>query len=207
MIGIYKITNPENKIYIGCTTNWERRLYEYENLKVKGQSLIYESLIKFGWVNHKFEIIEECLVEELYEKEIYWINNFNSVINGLNLRVGGRNGTLTQNTKDKISQSLKGRKNTWNKKGLGIGRKCSQETIDKMKDRKYSEESKQKMRKPRIKRWKRETLVIPFLIEEIRTKYETGNFTRSDLSREYGVSWGTIKNITDKINSYKDIIG
>ncbi len=28
-------------------------------------------------------------------------------------------------------------------------------------------------------------------------------FKRSDLSREYNVSWGTIKNITDYINSYQ----
>jgi predicted GIY-YIG superfamily endonuclease len=38
MIGIYKITNSEGKIYIGCTISWDRRLKEYQNLKVKGQS-------------------------------------------------------------------------------------------------------------------------------------------------------------------------
>jgi len=190
--GIYKILNPEGKIYIGCTINWDRRLFEYQNLKVKGQSKIYESLIKFGYINHIFEIIEECNIDLLYEKEIYWINFFNSVEDGLNVRIGGRNGNLTQSTKDKISDALKGRKNTWIKKGSGSGTK-------------RSEKDKEKMRKPRINKWVRDKLISHELVKEIRNKYNTGNYTRSSLSREYGVSWGTIKNITDKINSYKDI--
>jgi hypothetical protein len=59
------------------------------------------------------------------------------------------------------------------------------------------------MRKSRVNRWERNKLVPLSTVEEIRIKYNTGNYTRSDLSREYGVSWGTIKNITDKINSYQ----
>jgi len=199
MIGIYKIINPEGKIYIGCTINWERRLHEYKNLKVKGQSLIYNSLIKFGWINHKFELIEECSIEQLYEKEIYWIYQFDSVEKGLNIRLGGRNGHLAQSTKDKIGKALKGRKNTWSKKGGGpFGQKLNH-------GKKIGETLKE--------HWKTNKKIGPQhlcnkeIAEEIRIKYKTGDFTRSDLAREYGVSWGTIKNITDKINSYKDIIG
>ena len=192
MVGIYKITNPKGEIYIGCTINWDRRLYEYKNLKVKGQSKIYHSLLEFGWSNHKFEIIEECIIDKLYEREIFYIIKFDSVENGLNLRLGGRNGNLTQITKDKISKKLKGRNNTWTKKGSGLGTK-------------RSEKDKEKMRKPRKNGgWERDNLVSSVLVNEIRVKYQTGKFTRSSLSREYGVSWGTIKNITDYINSYKD---
>ena len=74
MIGIYKITNPKNEIYIGCTTDWGRRINEYKKLKVKGQPKIFSSLIEFGPINHIFEFIEECLVEQLYEREIYFTN-------------------------------------------------------------------------------------------------------------------------------------
>lgn len=188
MIGIYKITNPEGKIYIGCTINWSRRLNEYQSLKVKGQSKIYDSLLYHGVKNHFFEFIEECSSDNLYEREITWITFYNSVENGLNIRLGGRNGNLTQNTKDKISEALKGRKNTWfnpNPKG-----------------HEYTEEQKQKMRKPRVNRWEREKLVSSNIVEEIRTKFQSG-IKRSDLSREYNISWGTVKNITDHINSYK----
>lgn len=33
MIGIYKITNPNGKVYIGQSIDLERRLYYYKNLK------------------------------------------------------------------------------------------------------------------------------------------------------------------------------
>jgi len=189
MIGIYKITNPVGKIYIGCTIDWSRRLNEYQSLKVKGQSKIYDSLLYHGVKNHFFEFIEECSSDNLYEREIIWITFYNSVENGLNIRLGGRNGNLTQNTKDKISEALKGREITWR-----VGRD---------KGHKYTEEQKQKMSKPRVNRWERDKIVPTHTVEEIRTKYNTGKYTRSYLGREYNVSWGTIKNITDHINSYK----
>ena len=46
MIVIYKITNPENKIYLGCTINWSRRLNGYKKLRVKGQPLIHSDLAR-----------------------------------------------------------------------------------------------------------------------------------------------------------------
>jgi hypothetical protein len=95
-----------------------------------------------------------------------------------------------ESTKQKISKALKGRKNTWFKSGGGVT------------GYKYTDEQKQKMRKPRVNKWKREKLIPPNIVEEIRTKFHLG-IKRSDLSREYNVSWGTIKNITNKINSYK----
>jgi group I intron endonuclease len=82
MKGIYKITNPENKIYIGQSTDIERRFKDYKNLRCGSQRLIFESLAKYGWLNHKFEILEEC--ENLNEKEQYWINEFKSTTTGLN---------------------------------------------------------------------------------------------------------------------------
>jgi len=202
MVGIYKITNPNNKLYIGCTINWGRRLKEYKNLRVKGQSKIYESLMKYGWVNHHFEFIEECSINEIYAREIFYIEKYNSIEEGLNIRLGGRNGKLTQQTKNKISAKLKGRK-TWNE-----GKKCPQ--ISKpLKEHYKDPKNREKLKVPRKRNkdnkcWDRNNLIDPFLVEEIRTKFISGKFTKSDLSREYGVSWGTIKNIVDKINSYKD---
>ena len=73
MIGIYKITNPSGKIYIGQTVNIEKRFKEYKNIHVtiRQQIKIYNSLKKYGSENHIFEIIEECLLEQLDEREIY----------------------------------------------------------------------------------------------------------------------------------------
>ena len=86
MIGIYKITNPKGKTYIGQSVNIEKRWNRYKNLIPKdciGQPLIYRSLIKYGVENHIFEIIELCNKEELNKLESYYIvlyNSFNFVI-------------------------------------------------------------------------------------------------------------------------------
>lgn len=72
MIGIYKITSPTNRVYIGQSINIKDRLRFYKNLKCKGQPKIYRSLVKYGPKNHKFEIIEECLRHDLDLKETYY---------------------------------------------------------------------------------------------------------------------------------------
>ena len=54
---IYKITNPNDKIYIGCTIDFKRRLSEYRRLSINGQVKIYNSLSKYGfdWLVNKFK--------------------------------------------------------------------------------------------------------------------------------------------------------
>lgn len=113
MIGIYKITSPTNKIYIGQSINIERRFKEYQIFQcfVSIGNKLYNSLKKHGANNHKFEIIEECLVEQLNEKEIYWGKKFNVLDkNGLNLRLGNANGICSEETKQKIGEGNKGKK-------------------------------------------------------------------------------------------------
>jgi group I intron endonuclease len=60
MIGIYKITSPSGKIYIGQSTNIENRFNSYRILDCKKQIKLYNSLKKYGWDNHIKEIVEEC---------------------------------------------------------------------------------------------------------------------------------------------------
>jgi len=73
MIGIYKIISPSNKTYIGQSINIENRKAQYMMLDKSciGPKL-YNSLKKYGPENHKFEIIEECDLEQLNKREIYW---------------------------------------------------------------------------------------------------------------------------------------
>ena len=56
---IYKITNPNNKIYIGQTINFIKRKSQYKNLYCKGQTAIYNSIKKYGWDNFEIEILQE----------------------------------------------------------------------------------------------------------------------------------------------------
>jgi hypothetical protein len=103
MIGIYKITSPTNKIYIGQSTNIENRKYYYTSIKCDKQHKLYNSLVKYGWEQHKFEVIEECSLEQLNEREIYWGQYYDVLSeNGLNLRLGDANGLCSEETKQKI---------------------------------------------------------------------------------------------------------
>lgn len=110
-IGIYKIVSPSGKIYIGQSSNIENRKYYYEKLHCTKQIRLYNSIKKYGWDNHIFDIIEECSLEQLNEREIYWGLKYN-VLNesGLNLRLGDANGKCSQETKDKIGLSNSGPK-------------------------------------------------------------------------------------------------
>lgn len=71
-IGIYKITNPKGKVYIGQSINLKERERHYKTLNIKNQPKISNSIKKYGWDNHSFEIIEECDLNILSEREVFW---------------------------------------------------------------------------------------------------------------------------------------
>ena len=123
MIGIYKITSPTRKVYIGQSINIENRFKLYLKLKCKGQIKLFNSLKKSGVEKHKFEILCECEISELNDKERYYQDLYSSVgKNGLNCSLtksSGRSGKHSEETKLKISIANK-------------GNKCSKETKLKM---------------------------------------------------------------------------
>lgn len=85
MIGIYKITSPSGKIYIGQSIDIKRRFRQYKSLLCKCQHKLYRSFLKYGYDCHVFEIIEECKFEELNDKERYYQELFDCIgKNGLN---------------------------------------------------------------------------------------------------------------------------
>lgn len=85
MIGIYKITNKINgKCYIGQSIHIERRWSEH--CFPSKTSQISLAIQEFGKNNFNFEIIEECKINQLDEREQYWIHFYNSLIpNGYNV--------------------------------------------------------------------------------------------------------------------------
>jgi hypothetical protein len=95
-IYIYKITNPEGCIYVGQTISPKKRTYQYKRvLNTSCQPKISESILKYGWGNHQFEIIEKCHSSvKANTREIFWIKKLNSYFKfndkGLNLTTGGR---------------------------------------------------------------------------------------------------------------------
>jgi len=113
-IGIYKITSPTGGIYIGQSSNIEKRKKDYIKLNCKQQIKLYNSLNKYGFDAHKFDIIEECNVETLNERESFWIIECNSFVDvndkGMNLTKGGDKGIISLETKRKISEKNIGTK-------------------------------------------------------------------------------------------------
>jgi len=108
--GIYKITSPTRKIYIGQSHNCIKRRLSHE--RPRDKSKVCNSIRKYGWEAHQFEIIHECDPEQLNELEAYYVELFQSFNTkfGLNLREGGGSqGKLSDETKRKISASGKGR--------------------------------------------------------------------------------------------------
>ena len=87
MTGIYKITSPDNLVYIGQSINVKNRIKKYNLKNTINQKKLYQSFILYGIERHVFEIIEECDFSELGVKERYWQIHYNSIENGLNLRL------------------------------------------------------------------------------------------------------------------------
>jgi len=109
--GIYKIVNPNGEVYIGQTVNFYNRYLSYKYNPLKQQTKLKNSFNIYGFENHTFEIIEECESNFLNEKELYWGLYYNVLGNlGLNCRLGHGKGFLRDSTKQKISQSLTGKK-------------------------------------------------------------------------------------------------
>lgn len=114
---IYKATNLiNNKIYIGQTVlNLQTRKKQHENShKYKSCYSFSKAIKKYGKDNFKWEVIDTAsTIEELNEKESYYINSYKSLIseNGYNLKGGGSNSFLTEEVKKKISQAQIGEKN------------------------------------------------------------------------------------------------
>jgi group I intron endonuclease len=114
MIGIYKITSPSNKVYIGQSWEIERRIKMYKRLSCKKQIKLYSSFIKYGVDSHKFEIVVELNLEtnqeKLNELEIfYWKEFINKGIEMLNLKEPGSNGKHSEESKRKMSIALTGK--------------------------------------------------------------------------------------------------
>lgn len=98
---IYIIRNTVNdKVYIG-QTHVSIKLRFQNHLSAARRGLDYvigKAIRKYGEDKFYVELLEECLVEELNEREIYWISFFNSTNNsfGYNMSIGGHVVRITK---------------------------------------------------------------------------------------------------------------
>ena len=94
-VGIYKITNiKNNKVYIGQSVKLSARKNGHINSLKKQQHhnpLLQLAFNKYGQKSFIFEILEECEIDQLDEKERFWISFFDSTNRdyGYNFESGG----------------------------------------------------------------------------------------------------------------------
>lgn len=155
---IYEFVNKiTGKVYVGQAKDFKSRLrcHKYHTKSNKKNSPLYAALRKYGWDNFIINIIEECDVEILNEREEYWIKEKNCLYPyGYNIMKGGNQYEMSDETKKKISESRKGMKfsdkHIENLKKSHIGNKLSEETKKKIseinKGKIHSEDTRLKLR-------------------------------------------------------------
>lgn len=117
MIGIYAIRNKINgKMYIGQSVHIARRLKDHKTrgLKTNHNSSnypLYRAIRKYSLNNFEIIILETCKKEVLNEKEIYWIDYYDTTNpdKGYNLHLGGGGspGTAQKLTVDAVKEIQK----------------------------------------------------------------------------------------------------
>jgi hypothetical protein len=102
--------NTNNKTYIGSSTNFSR-FYQYYSIKhiMKYRTPIHNALLKYGYSNFTLEILEYCEGIDAIKREQYYIDKLNPEYNILKIA-----GSLT-------------------------GFKHSEETMEKFKNRKVND--------------------------------------------------------------------
>lgn len=113
--GIYCIENIiTNKKYIGQSIDvndrWRRHISEL-NHNYHHNDYLQKAWNKYGKKGFKFYVLEYCDIDKLDEKEIYYINYYDTLNRnyGYNLKSGGQNGaySLSEESREKLSNSIK----------------------------------------------------------------------------------------------------
>jgi group I intron endonuclease len=164
---IYKIECLENgKVYIGQTKNPNKRKNEHFNDLRNNRHhsiLLQRAYNKYGEEKFKHTIIEECDINSVDEREIFWINYYNSnnKNNGFNLDGGGNsNKTISDYTREirrKIAkknynpkilnseEAIKKKSKKLSGKGNPMYGKTPREWMDEDTYRKWVEDKRQRL--------------------------------------------------------------
>lgn len=130
---IYKAVNDINgHTYVGRDMYFPERKHVHMHTARKGEGYYFHNALrKYGANNFSWSLLEHCDAEQLSEREKYWIREIGPEYN-MTTGGEGRSAPMSEETKRKISEKLKGNRN-----GVGGGRP---------KGYKVSEEQKEKRR-------------------------------------------------------------
>ena len=111
--GIYMWTSPSGKSYIGQSVDLQKRKGAFLRFGDRyGGQKINCARKKY---NHKslwnYTILEYCDIDELDEREEYYISLYNTINNGYNCESGGHeNKIVSDESKQKMSEAMKGKR-------------------------------------------------------------------------------------------------
>ena len=108
---IYKIVKKAtNKICIGQTIQDLDERWRQHKQKKSNCRYLKAAMKKYGMDNFEFKLICICFDSDLDKYECYYMNKYDTIVpNGYNLRQGGNSGRHNEETKKKISETLKNR--------------------------------------------------------------------------------------------------
>lgn len=109
---VYMHIFPNGKKYIGITCQHPiKKRWTSTGIGYKKCPKMWQAIQKYGWDNVEHIVLYENLSKEMAEdKEIQLIKEHDSIKNGYNIENGGNvQGTHSEETKCKISESNKGR--------------------------------------------------------------------------------------------------
>lgn len=211
LIGIYQITSPSEKVYVGQSWDIRTRWGGYRNpVRSREQRHLYNSFNKYGVDSHRFELVCQLLPNgnqsDLDDLEVRYIEELKTRgVPLLNIKNGGRGGKHSDETRQIISARHKGRKHTpkhvEHQRLTLIGRTFSPETLAKMSAAKkgkqfrlgirHTQESIEKMRRNQRRKLTEDQT------NEIRRRYQKGvqgcGYRR--LGEEFGVTFSMIRHI------------
>ena len=158
--GIYKCTCTANgRSYIGQAQDLSsRRKHHINDLNNNkhANSHLQRAWNKYGADNFQWEILELCHIENLNDREVYWIEVFDAFHNGFNMTMGGggiRGYKATEDSKQKRRLKMLGEKNPMygrtGKLNPAYGRNMSGENSPSF-GKHHTEESKEKNRQSHL---------------------------------------------------------
>jgi group I intron endonuclease len=112
-IGIYTITNPEGKVYIGQSWNVEKR-WNAHKAGAKHCLKLIDSFMQFGYSSHKFEYChllpdDICQLTMNAYEQLYMDVYRAAGIELLNLREGGGRGKHSEESRQKMCIAQRGK--------------------------------------------------------------------------------------------------
>jgi group I intron endonuclease len=167
--GVYLLTNNiNNKTYVGSSVNLSKRFLKYfnDNALAKNRMLISFALLKYKRTNFTLHILEYCSIENALTREQFYLDSIKPSYNILKVAGSTLGYTHTETSLLKMNN-----------------RTVSDATLAKMKARKQTDETKDKIRK---------SLGIPVQITNVHTKEITIYSSKLEAGLDIGVSDQTI---------------